>query len=75
MWHSVSFVFFFNRKLTEGPIPKILQSAGINANQKKVQGLMPKSDESAGTNDTFKPSFNLKLSFFGFLNQCPGGTG
>jgi hypothetical protein len=48
-------VFFFNRKLTEGPIPIFLQSAGTNAKQKKVQGPMPKSDESAGTNDTFKP--------------------
>jgi len=47
--------FFFNRKLTEGPIPIFLQSAGTNAKQKKVQGLMSKSDESARINDTFKP--------------------
>jgi hypothetical protein len=50
--------FFFNRKLTEGPIPIFLQSAGTNAKQKKVQGPMPKSDESVGTNDTFKPNYN-----------------
>jgi hypothetical protein len=41
--------FFFNRKLTEGPIPIFLQSAGTNSKQKKVQGPMPKSDESTGT--------------------------
>jgi hypothetical protein len=51
-------VFFFNRKLTEGPIPIFLQSTGTNAKQKKVQGPMPKSDESAGINDTFKPLLN-----------------
>jgi len=66
-------VFFFNKKLTEGPISKILQSAGINAKQKKVQGPMSKSDESAGTNDTFKPIFNvlgefIKLCPFNYLN-------
>jgi len=31
-----SFVFFFNRKLTEGPIPIFLQSTGTNSKQKKV---------------------------------------
>ncbi|AES99127.1 hypothetical protein MtrunA17_Chr5g0433791 [Medicago truncatula] len=46
---------FFNRKLTERPIPIFLQSAGTNAKQKKVQRPMPKFDKSAGTNDTFKP--------------------
>jgi len=46
---------FFNKKLTEGPIPIFLQSAETKVKQKKMQRPMPKSDESAGTNDTFKP--------------------
>lgn len=43
-------VFFFNRKLTEGPMPILLQSAGTETKQKKcrdkcqnmvkLQGLM-----------------------------------
>ena len=52
--HGTPLVFFFNRKLTEGPIPILLQSAGTNAKQKKVQKPMSKFDESAGTSDTFK---------------------
>jgi hypothetical protein len=52
-----SFVFFFNRKLTEGPIPIFLQCAGTNFKQKKVQRPMSKYDESAETKDIFKHSF------------------
>ncbi|AES74224.1 hypothetical protein MTR_3g117140 [Medicago truncatula] len=50
-----SFVFFFNRKLTEGPIPIFLQSAWTNSKQKKVEGPMQKSDKNARTKGIFKP--------------------
>jgi hypothetical protein len=47
-------------RLTEGPMTKVLQSAGTNAKQKKVQGSIPKYDQSAGTKHTFKPYFFSK---------------
>jgi hypothetical protein len=34
-WHTISFVIFFNGKLTEGLKAKVLQSAGTNAKKKK----------------------------------------
>jgi len=50
-------VFVFNRDLTEGSIPKSLQSAWTNAKQKKVQGPIHKLGESVNTNHIFKPIF------------------
>jgi len=50
---------FFNRYLTEGLKPKVLQSAGTNAKEKKLQGPMSKLSESAATKHTFKPSIYL----------------
>jgi len=59
MWHNISFGYFFNLELTEGPIVKFLQSAGANAKQKKVQESMLKYGESAEKKDIFKPCFFL----------------
>jgi len=56
---STPLVFvFFNRDLTEGLKPKVLQTAETNAKQKKAQRPMSQLSESAGIKHTFKPIKN-----------------
>jgi len=65
---------FFNRYLTKGLKPKVLQSAGTNAKQKKAHGPMPKLSESAETKHTFKPLVNKLCCLNNHLNDDDEGS-